>query len=55
MHKGNPQNLKGLVGNKCHVDCSNRGICDYNTGRCQCFDDHYGDNCSLVRRSNWKK
>uniref|UniRef100_A0A7S2S8K4 EGF-like domain-containing protein n=1 Tax=Eucampia antarctica TaxID=49252 RepID=A0A7S2S8K4_9STRA len=37
----------GETGNFCHVDCSNRGICDYNTGRCQCFDGHYGEACNL--------
>lgn len=39
----------GLYGNKCHVDCSNRGICDYSTGTCTCFQDFYGSNCALRR------
>lgn len=43
---GNSQNLKGLTGNLCQVDCSNRGLCDYTSGRCQCFDGFYGDACS---------
>jgi hypothetical protein len=37
----------GLAGNLCQVDCANRGICDYSTGICSCFDGHYGDNCVL--------
>jgi hypothetical protein len=35
----------GQSGNLCHVDCSNRGICDYSSGICQCFDGFYGSNC----------
>lgn len=35
----------GQSGNLCHVDCSNRGMCDYNSGICQCFDGFYGSNC----------
>lgn len=37
----------GLEGNKCHVDCANRGICDFSTGICQCFDGQYGEDCSI--------
>ena len=27
----------GASGNLCHVDCSNRGVCDYSKGTCTCF------------------
>ena len=37
--------LAGAVGNRCHVDCSNRGTCDYSTGECTCFKGFYGANC----------
>lgn len=37
----------GLAGNLCHVDCANRGICDYDTGICNCFNGFYGDDCTL--------
>ena len=35
-------------GNKCHVDCSNRGVCDYVLGKCTCQDGYYGDNCGQL-------
>jgi|TARA_B110000090_G_C13207017_1_gene379277 hypothetical protein len=40
---------KGHVGNWCHIDCSNRGVCNYKDGKCSCFEGHYGLNCG--RRS----
>jgi hypothetical protein len=35
----------GEYGNLCQVDCSNRGICDYSTGKCTCFDGSWGVAC----------
>lgn len=35
----------GAAGNKCHVDCSNKGTCDFNTGTCTCYEGWYGVNC----------
>jgi len=37
----------GMVGNKCHVDCANRGVCDFSTGNCKCFRGYYGLDCTL--------
>ncbi|KAG5176842.1 hypothetical protein JKP88DRAFT_334362 [Tribonema minus] len=39
---------EGAEGNLCHVDCSGRGVCDYATGVCQCFNGYYGQNCGTV-------
>jgi len=35
----------GKSGNKCHLDCSGRGMCDYLTGNCYCSAGFHGDNC----------
>jgi hypothetical protein len=40
----------GAAGNLCHIDCSNKGKCDYSTGFCTCYDGWYGNNC-MHRRS----
>ena len=37
----------GASGNLCHVDCSRRGVCNYRTGECDCFDGFYGLNCGI--------
>ncbi|KAH8063114.1 hypothetical protein JL722_2276 [Aureococcus anophagefferens] len=38
----------GKVGNKCHVDCSNRGLCDHESGLCKCFAGFYGPACDTI-------
>ena len=38
----------GKKGNMCHYDCSNRGLCDYQTGICKCFQGSWGDDCGQV-------
>ncbi len=38
----------GNSGNLCHIDCSNRGICDYATGLCHCFKGFYGNSCNGI-------
>lgn len=40
--------IKGDMGNKCHVECSNRGICDYATGTCLCFAGSTGMACEMI-------
>ncbi|ETM42172.1 hypothetical protein L914_12138 [Phytophthora nicotianae] len=38
----------GAPDNLCHVDCANRGICNYNSGECSCFSGFYGSNCASL-------
>jgi hypothetical protein len=38
-------NVVGMTGNICHVECSNRGICNYRSGVCQCFSGFTGFAC----------
>ena len=44
-HSGRHVHGVGEPGNLCHVDCSNRGFCDHETGQCKCFQGFYGHNC----------
>ena len=37
----------GRSGNLLHVDCANRGKCDYDTGECSCWMGSYGHDCTL--------
>ena len=39
----------GSTGNKCHIECSNRGTCDHITGTCACFTGHAGAACELFQ------
>ena len=42
----------GVKGNVCHVDCANRGSCDYGNGLCKCYKGHAGVACErLTTRS----
>jgi len=38
----------GNFDNKCHVDCSNRGSCNYEVGECECFTGFFGDSCNRM-------
>ncbi|KAL4108672.1 hypothetical protein PRIC1_000382 [Phytophthora ramorum] len=35
----------GAAGNKCLVECSNRGVCNYKAGTCTCFQGYTGYAC----------
>lgn len=41
---------KGLKGNKCHVNCSNKGSCNFKTGVCTCDPGFTGHNCGIPVR-----
>ena len=45
---------RGVVGNYCHISCSNRGTCDHSTGTCTCYEGFYGDNCGLIANQGMK-
>ena len=42
---GTPGVDVGAPGNLCYVECSQQGLCNYNTGLCQCFVGYGGANC----------
>jgi hypothetical protein len=51
---GDPE--RGLFGNKCYVECSRRGTCDYAKGICQCFPGSWGAACENIAnagRHHW--
>lgn len=48
-------NRVGKQGNLCQVDCANLGICDYNTGTCQCFKGFYGPDCTMFEGRVYEK
>jgi hypothetical protein len=35
----------GAAGNGCHIECSNRGLCDSTKGTCNCFEGFAGEAC----------
>ena len=39
---------RGQPGNICQVDCSNRGLCDYSSGVCNCFYGYKNINCAEI-------
>jgi hypothetical protein len=45
---------RGQVGNKCQVDCSNRGTCDYQTGVCKCYEGSWGEACEFIAGTGGK-
>mmetsp|Transcript_20976 Transcript_20976/g.37150 ORF Transcript_20976/g.37150 Transcript_20976/m.37150 type:complete len:267 (-) Transcript_20976:3-803(-) len=43
--------VMGGAGAESGRECSGRGICDYNTGSCQCFETFGGDKCEILKQS----
>ena len=38
----------GGFGNEAGRDCSGRGVCNYRTGQCRCFEGFHGSDCSKM-------
>ena len=47
---GTPGVDTGAPGNKCYVECSNRGTCNYALGVCQCFAGMGGAACEIQKQ-----
>jgi hypothetical protein len=45
---GTTGGMLGESGNGCHVECSNRGTCNYALGYCNCFDGFTGIACEII-------
>lgn len=51
---GDPE--RGYFDNKCYVECSKRGTCDYTSGTCKCFPGSWGSACENIAnagRHHW--
>jgi hypothetical protein len=42
-----PTTVEDVMGTKEEITCSGRGICNYETGLCECFKGYYHDDCSV--------
>lgn len=38
----------GHLDNLCHIECSNRGLCNHQTGKCTCFKGSWGQSCENI-------
>jgi hypothetical protein len=44
--------IGGLIENAAHyyMECSNKGMCDRDSGLCECFGGYDGSSCQVRRR-----